>query len=143
MFNLNEKEDLYAELFPVGDDLYLGVTYEVIGRDIAGKEYRFPSETNLLATIPGTKLVVARGTIKIIQGVICSLEELYTDKNYRKQGYASKILKYCIDSGLEYILCLSDNYEALALYNRFGFSIACTDPLGSIYILERKSKYEY
>ena len=133
---LSSHYEYYTE---IEENFYSVKSREMIGFGSDGKIYIIPENYELIITDPSNPNIrVGGATIKYVNNVICYFEEFYIEEAYRNLGYGKKILSYAIDHGLEYIMCLADNYIALNLYKKFGFKVIYTDPLKSYYILERK-----
>jgi len=51
------------------------------------------------------------------------VQAVCVDEDYRKMGIASKLLEYCFNKQKEnlYLDVEADNYNAIALYNKYGF----------------------
>lgn len=57
-----------------------------------------------------------------------SIYHIGITEKYRKQGLGQYLLQYAIDKNKDKsfnLMCLSENYDALNLYNKLGFNTEC------------------
>ena len=96
--------------------------------------YKTKLETNELITLLGfdNDKLVAHATIyqylimpshENKQGKVGQITNVYVDNNYRRLGYASKMIKQLIDHVKDDVglICLNSSLQTLPMYQKLGF----------------------
>lgn len=130
MLNDNENNFLLSDNTIISsytqleDNLYLCDKDELYLESLDGTEHMIiPACQELYITKDNSDIIVGGARVEYKNGSIVELEDFTIFDNYRNKGYGSRILKYAIAHGLEYINCLSNNTDALRFYKRHGFEI--------------------
>lgn len=89
--------------------------------------------------------IIGTSAVRKIDSERCEIKRIYVCKEYRRRGYGRELFLHALDFAKDHYLhitLMTDRSltEAIALYEKYGFSVVRTDSLQKPYILMSHSK---